>query len=166
MTESWKSSRVISTNPDPDSGSESDSDGGNFSVCMQKPEDFGPFIVPFLPSEETTSLSGAERGGGGGRGENNQSHDLAPSASSSVDITRANPFRIPGEYVTSLDQKNELVATFRKDMVEKMSGSADSEKVATIQREFREWLKTTGRARNVGDLLKMERTLTSSPGTR
>jgi len=167
MTESWKSSRVISTNPDPDSGSESDSDGGNFSVCMQKPEDFGPFIVPFLPSEETTSLTGAERGGGGGgRGENNQSHDLAPSASSSVDITRANPFRIPGEYVTSLDQKNELVATFRKDMVEKMSGSADSEKVATIQREFREWLKTTGRARNVGDLLKMERTLTSSPGTR
>jgi len=161
MTESWKSSRVISTNPDPDSGSESDSDhsNSNFSVCVQKPEDFGPFIVPFLPSEEIAAA--AEKGGG----ERNQSqHDLAPSASSaaSVEITRANPFRIPGEYVTSLDEKNELVATFRRDMVEKMSSSgADSEKVAMIQREFRDWLKTTGKARHVGDLLKMERTLTS-----
>ena len=160
MTESWKSSRVISTNPDPDSGSESDSDhsNSNFSVCVQKPEDFGPFIVPFLPTEEIAAA--AEKGGG----EHNQSqHDLAPSASSaaSVEITRANPFRIPSEYVTSLDEKNELVATFRRDMVEKMSSGADSKKVAMIQREFRDWLKTTGKARHVGDLLKMERTLTS-----
>lgn len=163
MTESWKSSRVISTNPDPDSGSESDSDlnNSNFSVCVQKPEDFGPFIVPFLPSEEIASGTAAAAGEKGG-GEYNQSHDLAPSASiaSPVEITRANPFRIPGEYVTSMDEKNELVATFRKDMVEKMSSGADSEKVAMIQREFRDWLKSTGNARHVGDLLKMERTST------
>ena len=173
MTESWKSSRVISTNPDPDSGSESDSDlnNSNFSVCVQKPEDFGPFIVPFLPSEEIASVTAAAAGEKGG-GEYNQSHDLAPSAStaSPVEITRANPFRIPGEYVTSMDEKNELVATFRKDMVEKMSSGADSEKVAMIQREFRDWLKSTGNARHVGDLLKMERTSTmissSSPKTR
>ena len=64
MTESWKSSRVISTNPDPDSGSESDSDlnNSNFSVCVQKPEDFGPFIVPFLPSEEIASVTAAAAG--------------------------------------------------------------------------------------------------------
>ena len=174
MTESWKSSRVISTNPDPDSGSESDSDlnNSNFSVCVQKPEDFGPFIVPFLPSEEIASVTAAAAGEKGG-GEYNQSHDLAPSASTAslVEITRANPFRIPGEYVTSMDEKNELVATFRKDMVEKMSSGADSEKVAMIQREFRDWLKSTGNARHVGDLLKMERTTStmtssSSPKTR
>ena len=57
-----------------------------------------------------------------------------------------------------------------QDMVEKMSSGADSEKVAMIQSEFRDWLKSTGNAMHVGDLLKMERTSTmtssSSPKTR
>ena len=181
MTESWKNSRIISTNPDPDSGSESDSEtynhhhhhhhhqvglgglgsGGNFSIRVQKPEDFAPFIVPFLPVEvaagTTTLLEHA--------------HDLAPSSSTAsvslasnthFEITRANPFRIPGEYVTSLDDKNELVSVFRKEMAEKISSGSDSDKVTLIQKEFRDWLKQTGKARHIGDLIKIERQSSSS----
>ena len=139
MTESWKHARIISSNPDPDSGSESDSDqdGGRYSGArLQKPEDFGPFIVPFLPVENE------ERG----------------DDDTNKEITRANVFRIPGEYVASLDEKNELVASFRKEMVEKMSSSLSNDAaVQLIQREFCEWLKVTGKSRHVSDLVKLEK---------
>ena len=98
-------------------------------------------------------------------------HDLAPSSSTAsvslasnthFEITRANPFRIPGEYVTSLDDKNELVSVFRKEMAEKISSGSDSDKVTLIQKEFRDWLKQTGKARHIGDLIKIERQSSSS----
>ena len=61
-----ESSRVISTNPDPDSGSESDNlNNSNLSVCVQKPEDF-VFYRPFLPSEEIMPVPPRRLKKGGG----------------------------------------------------------------------------------------------------
>eukprot|EP01113_Clastostelium_recurvatum_P048028 TRINITY_DN8653_c0_g1_i3.p1 TRINITY_DN8653_c0_g1~~TRINITY_DN8653_c0_g1_i3.p1 ORF type:complete len:223 (-),score=36.12 TRINITY_DN8653_c0_g1_i3:93-761(-) len=115
-------------------------------VSILPPEDFAPFVVPFV----TSSSSSARRIAPSPL---SQTTATATAPSTSSTVTSTNPFQLPPTYSDALKRKSSAVTSLRTTLAEGADPASKSFLQKAIDAKFQEWLIETGHINQVNDLL-------------
>eukprot|EP01113_Clastostelium_recurvatum_P048027 TRINITY_DN8653_c0_g1_i2.p1 TRINITY_DN8653_c0_g1~~TRINITY_DN8653_c0_g1_i2.p1 ORF type:complete len:146 (-),score=42.01 TRINITY_DN8653_c0_g1_i2:36-473(-) len=118
-------------------------------VSILPPEDFAPFVVPFV----TPSSSSARRIAPSPLSQTTTTTTATTPSSTSTTITTTNPFQLPPPYSDTLKRKSTAVTSLRTTLAEGADPASKSFLQKAIDAKFQEWLIETGHINQVNDLL-------------